>query len=175
MRTLAIALFTIIAAYNLNAQDCTSILIGEIIDFHDNTPLQNATVLITGTNRSAKTDFNGKFRIETLCDGELELEIYHEECKTKLMSVLINGDTFQKISLEHHLEELHEVKVIGSSIKNKTNSALEQTLKLETIEQYSSQSLGDALKEITGVSSLNTGANIVKPTIHGLNGSRVLV
>ncbi|MRH99297.1 TonB-dependent receptor [Kriegella sp. EG-1] len=175
MRTYAIALFAIIAACNINAQDCKSILIGEVIDFHDNTPLQFATILITGSTKSATTDSSGKFRIENLCDGVMELEIYHDECKTKLMTVLIDGDTFLKISLEHHLEELHEVKIIGSTIKNNTNSALEQSLNLNTIEQYSSQSLGDALKEIAGVSSLNTGANIVKPTIHGLNGSRVLV
>ncbi|MBM1106899.1 TonB-dependent receptor [Aurantibacter crassamenti] len=175
MRTYAIALFAIIAACNINAQDCNSILLGEIIDFHDNTPLHNATVLLTGTTKSVVTGLNGKFRIENLCDGYIELEVYHEECKTKLITVLIDGDTYQEISLEHHLEELEEVKIVGSSIQNKTNSALEQTLKLETIEQYSSQSIGDALKEINGVSSLNTGANIVKPSIHGLNGSRVLV
>ena len=35
--------------------------------------------------------------------------------------------------------------------------------------------MGDALKEIAGVSSLNTGSTIVKPIIQGLNGSRVLI
>jgi iron complex outermembrane receptor protein len=53
------------------------------------------------------------------------------------------------------------------------NSILEQKLKLETIEKYSNQSLGDALKEIAGVSSLKTGNAIVKPIINGLYGSRV--
>jgi len=175
MRTFATALFAIIAINIGYSQDCNSILLGEIVDFHDNVPLQNATVLISGSDKSATSDENGKFRFERLCDGFIELEVFHSDCKTKFISVNIVGDSYEKISLEHHLEELDDVQVVGSEIKDKTNSALEETLKLETIEQFSSQSLGDALKEITGVSSLNTGANIVKPAIHGLNGSRVLI
>lgn len=175
MRTFATALFAIIAMHIGNAQDCNSILLGEIVDFHDNVPLENATVLISGSDKSATSDGNGKFRFEGLCDVLIELEVFHPECKTKLISVNIEGDSFEKISLEHHLEELDEVKVVGAATKNKTNSALEESMQIETIEQFSSQSLGDALKEITGVSSLNTGANIVKPAIHGLNGSRVLI
>ncbi|WP_431130463.1 Plug domain-containing protein, partial [Flagellimonas flava] len=56
-----------------------------------------------------------------------------------------------------------------------TNTASEEKLKLPTFELYSSGTLGDALRQLGGVSSLNTGANIVKRTIHGLNGSRVLI
>ena len=36
-------------------------------------------------------------------------------------------------------------------------------------------SLGDAIKEIPGVSSINTGNTIVKPVINGLHSSRVLI
>lgn len=88
--------------------------------------------------------------------------------------VEINGNTHKKITLEHHLEELNEVKVTGSTI-NKTNSAQEKTLKTEQLERFGSSNLGDALKQINGVSSLNTGSNIVKPVIQGLSGSRVLI
>ncbi|TRW22419.1 TonB-dependent receptor [Flavobacterium zepuense] len=51
----------------------------------------------------------------------------------------------------------------------------EDRLKAETIEKYSNTSLGDALKEIAGVSSLKTGSTIVKPVINGLHSSRVPV
>jgi iron complex outermembrane receptor protein len=55
------------------------------------------------------------------------------------------------------------------------NTTQEQRLATATLERYSGGSLGDALKEISGVSSLNTGSNIVKPSINGLTGSRVLI
>lgn len=51
----------------------------------------------------------------------------------------------------------------------------EQRLSAKTIEKYSNASLGDALKEIAGVSALKTGTTIVKPVINGLHSSRVPV
>ncbi len=156
------------------AQNCESILLGEIIDFHDKTPLSGATVMITGKNQQTVSNQEGKFRFENLCDGVLELEVSHPECTTKFIVVTINGDTFEKILLEHHLEKLDEVKVIGT-ISTTTTSAQEVQLSLQDVEKYSGNSLGDALKSLTGVSSLNTGSNIVKPVIQGLMGSRVLI
>lgn len=156
------------------AQQCESILLGEIIDFHDNTALNGATVSITGKNMQTVSKTDGKFRFENLCNGVIELEISHPECITKFVTITINNDTFKKILLEHHLEELDEVKVTGA-ISTTTSSAQEGHLSVQDIEKYSGNTLGDALKNITGVSSLNTGANIVKPVIQGLMGSRVLV
>lgn len=156
------------------SQDCNSIFLGEVVDFHDNTPLHNATISITGKNLETTSDKSGKFTFKTLCDGVIELEISHPECKSQFISVSIDGDTYRKISLEHHLEELDEVKVV-SDFKQNTNSSQEERLSKTELEKYSGNSLGDALKGITGVSSLNTGANIVKPVIQGLNGSRVLI
>lgn len=36
-------------------------------------------------------------------------------------------------------------------------------------------SLGDALKEVTGVTSLSTGNTIVKPIINGMHSSRIII
>ncbi len=174
MRFFLVLLVAFISANQLLGQNCNSILLGEVVDFHDNTPLVNATINITGENLNATSDTSGKFRFELLCDGVIELEISHPDCKSQFVTMTIEGDTYQKIRLEHHLEELEEVKVIGD-IKNNTNSSQEEKLSIQDIEKYSGNSLGDALKSITGVSSLNTGANIVKPVIQGLNGSRVLI
>ena len=92
------------------AQSCESILLGQVVDFHDNTPLDSATILITGKQQSIVTKSDGKFRFEGLCDGVLELEIFHPDCKSQFISITIEGDTFKQVSLEHHLEELQEVK-----------------------------------------------------------------
>lgn len=173
MRFFIILLFALLAS-NLQSQECAQILLGEIVDFHDNTPLQNATISITSKAVTTTSDATGKFRFENLCNGIIELEVSHPECKSQFVTVAIEGDTYQKIRLEHHLEELEEVKVVGDLAKN-TKTGQEESLTVADIEKYSGNSLGDALKKITGVSSLNTGANIVKPVIQGLNGSRVLV
>ena len=159
---------------NSIAQECKSILLGEIIDFHDNTPLVDASISITGKSIKTISSEDGKFSFTNLCNGVLELEISHPECKSQFITLILKGNTYKKIRLEHHLEELEEVKVVGDKA-NTTNSAQEEQLSLKEIEKYSGASLGDALKNLTGVSSLNTGANIVKPIIQGLNGSRILI
>lgn len=169
-----ITLFLFISLYGFS-QDCTDILTGQVIDYHNKTPLENASIQIIGNQKIVKTDNKGKFQLPNLCPGVYELEISHPECTTTFIKVEVDGIAWVDVKLEHHLEELEEVKVVGDAIAQKTNSALEESLKLKTLEQYSSGSLGDALKELAGVSSLNTGANIVKPAIHGLNGSRVLI
>ncbi|WP_027075892.1 TonB-dependent receptor [Maribacter antarcticus] len=174
MKYNVILLFVCLWGSISTAQECKSILLGEIIDFHNNTPLTGATVIITGKNKQTVSNNQGKFRFEKLCDGILELEVSHPECTSEFITLTINGDTYKKILLEHHLEELDEVKVTGA-IANNTSSAQEGRLSLKEVEKYSGNSLGDALKTLTGVSSLNTGANIVKPVIQGLMGSRVLI
>jgi iron complex outermembrane receptor protein len=170
---LSLVIALIMGNYSL-AQDCNSILLGQVVDFHDNTPLSGAIVGITGKSAQTTTEKNGKFRFESLCDGVIELEISHPDCKSKFVNITINGDIFKKIRLEHHLEELQEVKVVGEIPKN-TNSGQEDNLSIKDIERNSGKSLGDALKKISGVSTLNTGGNIVKPIIQGLKGSRVLI
>ncbi len=75
--------------------------------------------------------------------------------------------------------KLNTSKLLEIIIHQKTNSihksVVEQLIKLKTIEKYSNQSLGDALKEIAGISSLKTGNAVVKPIIDGLYGSRVAI
>lgn len=174
MKNYIMLLFLILMSNNSVAQDCKSILLGEIIDFHDNTPLEGALVSVTGKSFQTQSTKEGKFNFIGLCDGVIELEVSHPDCKSQFITIEITGDTYKKIRLEHHLEELDEVKVIGDK-PNHTNSTQEERLSQNDIQKYSGNSLGDALKNLTGVTSLNTGANIVKPVIQGLNGSRVLI
>ncbi|WP_289644612.1 TonB-dependent receptor [Maribacter aestuarii] len=174
MRFYLLPLIFIITFFIGHSQECESILVGEVVDFHDNTPLEGALLSITGKSMQTVSNDNGKFSFRDLCDGVIELEVSHPDCKSEFITVTISGDTYEKIRLEHHLLELDEVKIVGE-VPKKTTSAQEENLSLKELQKYSGNSLGDALKKISGVSSLNTGANIVKPVIQGLNGSRILI
>ncbi|UOB17471.1 TonB-dependent receptor [Abyssalbus ytuae] len=167
--------FLLLAAVKIQAQDCNFILSGEVVDFHDQTPLSEATLIVIENNITVTTDANGHFYINNVCNGELSLQVSHPECVTRIVQVIVNGNTTLTINLEHHLEELGEVYISTKAIDEKTNSVAEETMSSERLEAYSQGTLGDALREINGVSSLNTGAHIVKPVIQGLKGSRVLL
>jgi iron complex outermembrane receptor protein len=157
------------------SQQCEAVFLGEIRDFHDNTPIVGATIFIKNLNKYKASDENGKFKIENLCKGELTLVISHIGCETKTITFSIDGDVFQKIVLEHHIEELNEVSVKTTVSRKETRTAQETVLKSKVLKRYSNLSLGDALKEVPGVSSINTGNAIVKPMINGMHSSRLLI
>ncbi len=169
--------FTLITVFLLgvtfsSAQDCDKTLTGKVIDFHDGVPLKGAK--ITFNDQMIVTDTEGNYTITNLCAISYAFTVSHEDCNSQVVTINIAKVRSKDFYLEHHLSELEEVKVDGAQ-QNKTSSSQEETINKNIIERYSSGSLGDALREITGVSSLNTGATIVKPIIQGLNGSRVLI
>ncbi|WP_136480639.1 TonB-dependent receptor [Cognatitamlana onchidii] len=157
-----------------NAQNCTYTFIGKVIDYHDSTPMSGATVYIQTQDNYTTADVNGKFSIKNLCNGKLNLVISHVGCETKHVEIDIIGDTFKEINMEHHLEELDEVSLKSKGNKT-TKTAQETVIKEDVLIRYSNLSVGDALKEVPGVSSINTGSTIVKPMINGLHSSRVLI
>ncbi|RZJ73997.1 MAG: TonB-dependent receptor [Flavobacterium sp.] len=94
---------------------------------------------------------------------------YESESKT----ILVASDQMVDFVLQIDVSALSEV-VVSSGTSN-ANTQPRQTLKSAQIENYSNASLGDLVKEISGVSSLKTGSTIVKPVINGLHSNRVLV
>lgn len=169
-------LIVLLCLFNLvHSQNCIYTFLGEVADFHDGTPMSGATVHIETLNTYIIADIDGKFTIKNLCKGKLILTISHVGCDTKHLEVDINGDTYKEINMEHHIEELHEVKISGHSASRLTKSAQETHLNTETLERFSALNLGDALKQVSGVSSINTGNAIVKPVINGLHSSRISV
>ncbi len=174
MKNICLILFVLFSGF-IYSQNCKSIFIGEVIDFHDKKPLVNATIKLISTNRITIADEKGKFTFKDLCDKTYTVEVSHIGCETKQIIITINGDTFSKIDLEHHAEELDEVLVSDNFIKKETKTSQETVLKYETLARYSNLSLGDALKEVPGVSSINTGNTIVKPMINGMHSSRILI
>ena len=82
-------------SFTNSAQECNTILKGTVIDYHDGTPIYGATVYIKSLNKYATTNFEGKFKIEQLCNGEINLTISHISCETKNVTVSIEKDTFR--------------------------------------------------------------------------------
>ena len=155
------------------AQNCQYSLKGKISDFHDNSSIIGASLQIVNSNKNTITNFDGSFEFKNLCKGKITIVIKHVACESKTISFIISKDIVKEITLEHHLEELEEV-VVKSESKSESTS-IEKSIKKDIITNFSDKSLGDALNTLSGVSSLNTGNTIVKPMIHGLHSSRLLI
>ncbi|MGK0447270.1 MAG: iron complex outermembrane receptor protein, partial [Polaribacter sp.] len=155
------------------AQDCEFTFRGKITDFHDSTPIIGASLYLENLNTYTTSDLEGIFVFKNLCKDKYILEIKHISCETKRITINLDKNINKQIFLEHHLNELNEIIVKTTSKSAKTS--IEQSIKKATIDNFSDKSLGDALKTMSGVSSLNTGNSIVKPMIHGLHSSRLLI
>jgi len=161
---------------NAIAQDCTYSLTGYVIDLHDQETLADATLSIEEGGRVIQTDAKGKYTFKNLCQGTTySIRVSHPSCDAENIKVTINGDTERTIYMEHHLEELGEVSITAEAPKNAGKTAVESSLSTEDIQANSAGSLGDALNQLSGVSSLNTGNTVVKPVIQGLHSSRVVL
>ena len=167
--------FVITVIYsNIYAQNCDNSLSIEVVDLHDGTPLSNAVVLIKELQKEGFTDFDGNVVFENICTDNYTLNISHEECKDITTSLNVNKDTFKKIRLEHHLNELEEIIVISNN-RNNSRTLFENKISKQVLEDYNSRTLGEVLKTVTGVSSLNSGNYLSKPVINGLHSSRVIL
>jgi len=156
-------------------QNCDFTFSGKIEDFHNGEPIVDATIHIENLDVYTTSDLDGKFIFKNLCKGVLKITVSHISCETKTFEVTLTGNQEQTVNLEHHVEELETVVVEGSTEKKQTLTAQETIIKNDIIESNSSASLGDIIKTVSGVASINTGNKIVKPVIDGLHSSRVLV
>ncbi len=156
------------------SQECTFKFSGKVIDFHDRSVIVGATIYIQELEKYAVSDENGNFEISKLCTGTYTILFAHIGCENKEIKIDLKSDLKREVFLEHHIENLQNITITGEAPKQ-TKSGQETKISSETLEAYSSMSLGDALKEVTGVTSLSTGNTIVKPIINGMHSSRIII
>ncbi len=153
---------------------CTIELRGTIVDSDNGKAVEGATVVALGSAARGMTDKSGSFMLSGLCRGSLVLEISSLGYTTHKHRLNVSSNTRVTLSLHADNIELNEVEVKGhrKSVNAMNNS---EEVSGEQLERTRGASLAGALKDIAGVSMLQTGATIAKPVIHGLHSNRILV
>ena len=125
--------------------------------------------------RSAISKENGAFSFEKLCKGSHVLEVRFTGYKIYTKTIhLTDSDLAINISLETETTSLGEVLVEGEKAKEIV-SLQEHSVSEAELAQSRGETLGQALRDITGVNTLQTGPTIAKPVIHGLHSNRILI
>jgi iron complex outermembrane receptor protein len=149
-----------------NAQNTIS---GTIVDELNN-PLSGSHVHIG--KKTDTSDELGNYKVKNTPSGNVKVYISFVGYQSIDTIVLISSDKILNFKMKKKSELLKEVKV-KSNTNNYNQTIAEQKVKTEAIERSSNQTLGDALKSVTGVSILKSGSTIVKPVINGLHSNRV--
>lgn len=153
---------------------CTCILKGRVLDEHDKSPLGFASVFIPAINKGVVSDNFGNFELKNICCGNYIVRVSHAKCAIIEKIVTINGVTIQNFYPEHHIELLNMVEVSAERQKDQTTQNT-STVPLEKLNQTKGMALGDVLKSVPGIATLNTGNSISKPIIHGMHSNRILI
>lgn len=175
MRKKLIALLLLFSGI-VNSQDCQNTLSGKVIDLHDGSLLSAANLLVLETGQSTISKLDGSYQLKNLCQSHnYSVKVIHPNCETMTFKLKVSGNMTRDFKLEHHIEALNEIIVSGNAYQDQTKSVFENKLSSEILESFSTAALGDALKSISGVSSMNKGNGIVKPIINGLHSSRIIM
>jgi iron complex outermembrane receptor protein len=157
-----------------DVQDCVYTLKGTVIDEHNKEALPYATVVIKNTPLATVSDSLGVFYFKNLCKGNYLLISSHLDCENVEIEVVLAGNTNVVIHQEHHAKELHQL-IIGAQRTAAQQSLNMSTLGIREMQASSGKALGEMLKGIAGVNSLQTGNSISKPMIHGLHSNRIIM
>ena len=134
--------------------------------------IPGAIVRLPADSAAAATDTDGHFNITGLCPGTHTLICTYPGYTSFSIAVDISSDVHLKITLSAN--ELGEVTVNGKRL-SEIHSATQTELSGKYLLQTRGQSLGESLKELPGLNSIQTGPSLSKPVIHGLHSNRVLI
>ncbi|WP_445721429.1 TonB-dependent receptor [Flavobacterium sp.] len=144
--------------------------INGVISDQNGLPIRDVHVHIA--NRTSATIADGSYVLNDVPKGNQKLYISYIGYQTIEETIVLSSSLTINRQLFPEVVALNEIAV-QQNIATKNSSSNEQVLDGATIEKYSNQSLGDVLKEVSGVSILKSGSNVVKPVINGLHSSRV--
>ncbi len=156
------------------ADSCNYHFEGFVRDIVSKRPLPFATVQIQGTTQGTVADESGYFTFTDLCLNEFDVvvsnvgykqAVHHHDPHHNMPNIYLAPDSIT----------LKSVTIEGEAQPGDLRSGTVETLSTQELEQNQSASLGDLASNITGVSVLSTGQNVVKPVIHGLHSNRILI
>ena len=159
-------------AQRICGQQCNYQISGRITD-RKGQGVIGASISITGRG-NIKVDTTGKYKVDKICAGKYQVTCITDAGIPVIKNIEVNDNVQLNFVITGFEADLKEVVVNGQ--KEKELSSL-NTVSLSKRELFQSagKTLGESLKSIPGLNSIQTGPSISKPVIHGLHSNRVLI
>lgn len=162
---------------NTFAQKCAYQLSGVVVDAQDQ-PITGAAVELVKDNhliQTATSDTFGRFILNGLCPDSFQLKFMATGFNPLSQAVaVLSKQQSLHIVMKTNYSQLTEVRVTAQKVLPMETVA-GAALSHKDIMKSNGDNLGDMLKQVAGVSALQSGPTISKPAIHGLSGNRVLI
>jgi iron complex outermembrane receptor protein len=141
-------------------------------DNHDD--LSYAVVTLVELNVTQQAGIDGSFVFQKLCAGSYHLKISHTGCKDTVFTVEVSKSVKLTFRMPHSLNALKELEITTHHTELKSVTQ-EQVLSQRAADRQMGAPLAEQLKELNGVTTMNTGPGIAKPMLNGMSGYRVLI
>lgn len=172
MRTLMLIVVLISHAVGCLAQ-CNGSFSGTVLD-ESNSPVVGAALLLLPGATGVVTDTTGAFSITDVCAGTYTIKVQYLGFEPLSFQIEINGQVTRVIHLKEGVRQLAEVVVEDHQLHTEHANNFTR-LGAKELAESAGKSLGESLKEVPGVTAIQTGPGIFKPVIHGVHSQRVLI
>lgn len=171
---LIVPLLLLLLPVEMHAQNCRELIRGIVTDAGSGEALPEATVLLDSGAFVMKTDLNGEFRFDGLCSRKYRIEVRYLGYAVYGLTVNAGNAGYLQLRIKPEGKKIKQMEIVGERIKDQQMLSADTIGKRE-LERNAGSSLTDHLRQISGVTGIQTGPSIVKPVIHGLHSQRVLI
>ncbi len=160
-----------------SASNTTCPLEGEVVETRSNNRLEGVTVRIKGLEKHVRTDANGRFKFDTVPEGQQTLECMKVGYQRFEQVIDVNvSSPYLQIELETLSFQLQTIKVYGSKrILSQFEETTDLALDEVELQRRLGMTLATTLANETGISQRTMGRAIARPVIRGLGGDRLLI
>jgi iron complex outermembrane recepter protein len=155
-------------------EKCNAVFSGTVLN-ENNLPVIGAGILLLPEEIGQATDAGGNFRFIDLCEGQYTVKVQYLGYEDVELKISIKGNITRTIRLKEVVTELNEVVIQHHDETHTENATNFIQLDERQLQQSAGKSLGEALRSVSGVNTVQTGPGIFKPVIHGVHSQRILI
>ena len=151
---------------------CTNILQGVVRDASSGESLPAAVVHLSANGWNVMSDGAGKFLFDSLCETSYVVEVQYVGYEKYTASFETGSPVM--ILLRRSMVKMKETDIVEKKIEAKSTGAVD-SLSQQEMDRAKGKGLTDYLRQLAGVSAIQTGPSVMKPVIHGMHSQRVLI
>lgn len=166
----------VLAPGTVQAQE-TATVVGKVTNALDE-PVHHATVLVVQTGRTAETDHDGNYRIESISPGTYDIFAEAASFASQARLVTLSAGETVEIDLVLALSPVRDSVTVTARGRHQTTfEAVESVSSLDAfaVSENMAVSVGEVLDGELGVAKRSFGPGSARPVIRGFDGDRVLI
>lgn len=154
--------------------NCALTISGKVVSDADRNKMCFADVVIKETNAGTAANAEGYYTFTNLCPGKYTLVCTHVGYFTEEIIIDLKDNASHDFYLKENEFELHDFTLEEHDDKIEQSQS-SYTMEGIHLDKNRGVTLGETMKKITGVFTLNTGNSISKPILHGMHSKRLLI